>query len=108
MNPREALTELAALADAELAMIRDGRSDELDELADRRTAVLALLPDQLDKALRPLLVDVLRRQGLDTVALQGAAGEARSALGTVDRERAGARGYAPPVPGRASVVDATG
>lgn len=108
MTPERALAALAALADEELAMVRDGRADELAALAGRRDAVLASVPHVLDATLRPVLVDVLRRQQLVTVALQSATAETRTALGTVDREREGARGYAPPVPGPAPMVDATG
>jgi hypothetical protein len=104
MSPAAPWAELADLAEAELALARQGRWEELAACADervRRAAELGPPPEQARAELQRLaaLQDAL----LALVA------SARSAtlheLGTLRRRRATARGYAAAAPRPAGRID---
>lgn len=87
---------LAALADEELALVLDGRTEELEALHGRREAAM----DELRAAgppHAPADVDALRHalgiQDLVTQAIRERAGALRAELGTLDRGRTAAHGY---------------
>lgn len=95
MSPAVAL---AVLAEEELAMVRDGRSDELDALHVRREALMGRLLDVGFGTLRPEDVAALERaaatQQLVTLALSDAVVSVRAELGGLHRGRSAAAGYA--------------
>lgn len=87
---------LAALADEELALVLDGRAEELGALHDRREAAMADLraagpPRAADDV--AALRHALGIQDLVTQAIRERADGLRAELGTLDRGRAAAHGY---------------
>ncbi|MTD45494.1 hypothetical protein GKE82_14650 [Conexibacter sp. W3-3-2] len=95
MSPAVAL---AALAEEELALVLDGRADELDALHVRREALMGRLMDLAPAGLRPEDRAALERaagtQQLVTLALGDAVAAARAQLGGLHRGRSAAAGYA--------------
>lgn len=95
MSPAVAL---AVLAEEELAMVRDGRADELDALHVRREALMGrLLEGGWGSHLRPEDVAALERaaatQQLVTLALGDAVVATRRELTGLHRGRNAAAGY---------------
>lgn len=95
MSPAMAL---AALAEEELAMVLDGRADELDALHVRREALMGRLVDLAPGALRPEDRAALERasgtQQLVTLALAELVDAVRVELSGLHRGRSAAAGYA--------------
>lgn len=93
MSPTVA-TRLAALADEELALVLDGRADELDELHARREALMTALPLSLTAADVGALRQAAGIQHLVTLALTERHAQVRAELGGLHRGRSAAHGYA--------------
>ncbi len=95
MSPAMAL---AALADEELAMVLDGRADELDALHVRREALMGRLLDVASGTLHAEDVAALERaagtQQLVTLALAEKVDAVRVELSGLHRGRSAAVGYA--------------
>jgi hypothetical protein len=86
--------QLAALADEELALVTDGRTDELAGLAARREAALGALearrPDPSDQA---LLEHAARVQALAAQAIRGALARTSAQINRTGLSRTAAQGY---------------
>lgn len=84
-------TSLIALAEEELRLVLEGRYDELDLLAERRSVVLASLPADLDLS---LLGQAASLQALVTEALIERLDAVRAELIAGASRRDAAAGYA--------------
>lgn len=89
---------LAALADEELALVTDGREDELAGLAVRREAVLAALESRpttrsTDPVERAQLEHAVRVQALAAAAIRGALARTSAQLQRTGLSRTAAQGY---------------
>jgi hypothetical protein len=91
MDPFAALADLAR---EEHRLVADARYEELAELDERRSAVLAALPPVTPPHAVEDLREAARLQALITVALRCARDAARDELVRMDRTREGLRGYA--------------
>jgi hypothetical protein len=98
-------TELAELAERELALAGSGLVDEMAEPQARRAALAARLPATPPARARPALERALRASAATELLLAGALEEAASDLSRLHRGRAGVRAYAP---GPAPLVDRAG
>jgi hypothetical protein len=85
---------LVALAEEELGLLAAGRVDELADLYDRREAVLAALPAQLDEDDRAALGQAHLLQEQVTALLQKAVAQAATDLAQLDRGQTAVRGCA--------------
>ena len=89
---------LVALAERELALVDDGRVDELAALAAERDAHIATLPPQAPGWAGPSLARAHTLQLATAAKLQAALAEVRHAMAALDRGRGAARAYAGVVP----------
>jgi hypothetical protein len=85
---------LEALAAEEAQLVADERFDDLAELADRRTALLAALPHPLPLAAAEPLRHALSTQRATATVLQARLDALGAELGRLHRGRAGVQGYA--------------
>jgi len=85
---------LVALADEELALVLDGRADELEELHARREELMARLPQTLSAVDAGALRQTAGIQHLVTLALTERHAAVRAELGGLHRGRTAAHGYA--------------
>jgi hypothetical protein len=85
---------LVALAEEELGLLAAGRVEELSDLHDRREAVLAGLPAQLDEADRAALGQAHALQQQVNALLKQALAQAAADLAKLDRGQTAVRGYA--------------
>jgi hypothetical protein len=85
---------LEALAAEEAQLVADERFDDLVELNERRTALLAALPHPLPLAAAEPLRHALSTQRATATVLQARLGALGAELGRLHRGRAGVRGYA--------------
>src|ERR687883_940555 len=85
---------LAALAREELAMVTDGRYDELAGLAERRAALMAQLPPSAPPEALIHLREAAQLQALITAALREARDAVGAELARVRHTRRGVQGYA--------------
>ena len=85
---------LVALAEEELGLLAAGRIDELSDLYDRREAVLAGLPAQLDETDRAALGQAYALQQQVNVLLKQAVDQAAAELAKLNRGQTAVRGYA--------------
>jgi hypothetical protein len=86
---------LAALADEELALVLDGRVEELEALAARRDVLLGALTPAAgaDPAQRPDLEHALRTHALAAQALREHLSDTAAQLGALRSRRTAAQGY---------------
>jgi hypothetical protein len=85
---------LAGLAREELALVTDGRYDELAALHARREAILAQLPASAPADALEHVREAARLQGLVTVALREARDATGAELARLRHTRRGVQGYA--------------
>ena len=85
---------LVALAEEELGLLAAGRIDELSDLYDRRDAVLAALPAQLDETDAAALGQAYALQQQVNVLLKQAVDQAAAELAKLNRGQTAVRGYA--------------
>jgi hypothetical protein len=85
--------DLAALADEELALVLDGRVDELDALHARREVLMAQLPPTLSGPEVGVLRQAAGVQQLVTLALTEQHAAIRNELAGLQLGRTTARGY---------------
>lgn len=85
---------LAALADEELALVLDGRTDELEELHARREELMTHLPPTLSAVDAGALRRAAGIQHLVTLALTERHVAVRTELAGLHRGRTAAHGYA--------------
>lgn len=91
MSPAE---QLAALADEELALVLDGRVDELDGLHARRDELMTQLPSVVSAVDVGALRQAAGIQHLITLALTERHAAVRDELTGLHRGRTAAHGYA--------------
>jgi hypothetical protein len=86
---------LAALADEELALVLDGRVEDLEALAARRSVLLGALTPAAgaDPAQRPALEHALRTHALAAQALRDRLEQTAAELGGLRSRRAAVQGY---------------
>jgi hypothetical protein len=89
-----AWTALQALAAEEAQLVADERFDDLMELHDRRTALLAALPRPLPLVAAEPLRDALATQRATATVLQARLDALGAELGRLHRGRTGVQGYA--------------
>jgi hypothetical protein len=89
-----AWTALEALAAEEAQLVADERFDDLVELAERRIALLAALPDPLPPAAAEPLRHALSTQRATATVLQARLDAIGAELGRLHRGRTGVQGYA--------------
>jgi hypothetical protein len=89
-----AWTALEALATEEAQLVADERFDDLVELAERRTALLAALPRPLPAAAAEPLRNALGTQRTTASVLQARRDAIGTELGRLRRGRTGVQGYA--------------
>jgi hypothetical protein len=85
---------LVGLFREELALVTDGRWDDLAELNERRTRLLAALPASAPPEAQADLREALRLQGLSETALRQGLAETAAELGRLRTGRTAAAGYA--------------
>lgn len=89
-----AWTALVALAAEEAQLVADERFDDLMELHDRRTALLAALPRPLPLLAAAPLRHALATQRATATVLQARLDALGAELGRLHRGRTGVQGYA--------------
>lgn len=87
-------TALVALAREELALVTDGRYDDLAPLAQRRAAVMAQLPPVAPAEALVHVREAARLQALVTLALREARDATAEQLARLRTTRTGVQGYA--------------
>ena len=85
---------LVALAEEELGLLAAGRVDEISDLHDRRDAVLATLPAQLDETDAAALAQAHALQQQINGLLKQAVAQAATELAKLNRGQTAVRGYA--------------
>jgi hypothetical protein len=85
---------LEALAAEEAQLVADERFDDLAELNERRTALLAALPNPLPAAAAEPLRSALATQRATSTVLQARRDALGAELGRLNRGRTGVQGYA--------------
>jgi hypothetical protein len=78
----------------ELALVTDGRWDDLAELNERRSRLLAALPASAPPEARADLQEALRLQGLSATALREGLAETAAELRRLGTGRTAVAGYA--------------
>ncbi|HET6508854.1 MAG TPA: hypothetical protein VFG42_18825 [Baekduia sp.] len=85
---------LVALFREELALVTDGRWEDLAELDARRARLLAALPPTAPPEARDEIREALRLQALSATALREGLAETAAQLGRLGTGRTAAAGYA--------------
>jgi hypothetical protein len=85
---------LVAIFREELALVTDGRWDDLAELNERRERLLAALPASAPPEAQAEVREALRLQGLSATALREGLTETAAQLGRLRTGRTAAAGYA--------------
>lgn len=85
---------LVAIFREELALVTDGRWDDLAELNERRARLLAALPPSAPAEAQAELREALRLQALSATALREGLAETAAQLGQLSTGRTAVAGYA--------------
>jgi hypothetical protein len=95
MSDEAVAQALLALAREELALIEQGRHDDLAELDARRDVLMARLPQRPSGSVRTTLLEVVEAQRQVAAALGLGLARLRDEIGRVSHGRTAMAGYTP-------------